>query len=75
MAQGKQIQEANGVKDALVFDVLRDLRLEWRQIRQYVAVSEDDSTRLGSCARGKDDLSDVIATDPRGLIGCGRMSH
>src|SRR5215813_15558950 len=38
VAQGKQIQKANGMKDALVLNLLRDLRLKRREVRQYVAV-------------------------------------
>ncbi len=75
MAQWQQVQETQRMKDALVAKVLADLALQRLEVGQNVAMGDDYTARLGSRARGKDDLHDVVARERRrsnGLIGVRR---
>ena len=62
VAEWQKIQKAKRVKDALVAQVFADFVFERRQVGENVAVRNDDAARFGSCARGENDLHDVVAS-------------
>ena len=65
MAERQEVQEAQGMKDALVAQILADLALQRLQVGQDVAVRNDHAARLRRGARGEDNLDDVIAGERR----------
>src|SRR5262249_27019069 len=72
VAQRKQIEKTYGMKNAFVFEVLGNLALDWIQAGQQVAMREHHTARFGRGARGKDDLSSVVAAERNRFIWSSR---
>ena len=71
VAQGQQVQEAQGMEPLLVLPMLSDLALNRFEVRQHVAVGDHNSLRFGSRSRREDDLKHVVAGDLRaGIAVC-----
>ncbi len=51
------------MKRPRVFPVFQDLALDGNDVREHVAMADDDALRLGRCAGREDDLCDVVARD------------
>ena len=67
VAQRNDGDEAQRVKPALVFSVLGDALFQWFEIREEIAVGQDNATRLAGGAGGEENLRDMAAGN--GLIG------
>ena len=63
VAERQQVQEAQRKERRAPLAVLEHLALDRDDVRQHVAVGDDDALRLGGRARGEDDLGDVVARD------------
>ena len=61
VAERQQVQEAQRMEDALVLEIFADLAFERLEVRQDVAVRDDDAAWLGRGAGGEDNLDDVVA--------------
>ena len=66
VAERQQVQEADRLERPRVLPVLRDLALDRDDVREDVAVRDDDALRLGGRAGREDDLGDVVARDGDG---------
>ena len=75
MAQRKKIQDAQRLEWSGVFLILGDLARDGLQIRQQVAMGDDDAFRLGRGAGGEDDFGDVAGLNEGGRkrLGSGGM--
>ena len=60
MAERQQVEEADRVEGPFPLAVLVDLALKRAEVRQQVAVRDDDALRLGGRPRREDDLGDVV---------------
>ena len=67
MAQRNDRNEAQRMKPALVFTILGDALFQWFEIREEIAVGQNNAPRLAGGAGGEEDLRDMAARD--GLIG------
>src|SRR6185369_536376 len=65
VAEWQQIQKANRVKRPRVLLVLLDLAIHGLDVREDVAMADDDAFGLGGRPRREDDLNDVVARDLR----------
>ena len=63
MAQRKQIKKADGMHAALIFQIALDLLFQRGDVRQDVAVGDDDAFRFGGGAGGEHDFQCVFAGD------------
>ena len=71
MAEGQQIQKANGMHEAFVLQILLHLRFQRRDVRKNISMGNHDTLGLGGGARSENNLQRVIAVDVRWAIGCG----
>ena len=71
MAQGQQVEEANGVDQALPLQIVFNFLLERRQIRHKITVGNTNAFRLRCRSGGKDDLYDIVMADVSCGIGVG----
>ena len=60
VAQRQEIEEANRLERPRVSSVLRELVLDRDDVRQDVAMGQDDALRFGGRTRREDDLGDVV---------------
>ena len=65
VAERQQVDEAQRMERPRVPPVLHHLALDRDDVRQDVAVADDDALRLGRGAGREDDLDDVVARDRR----------
>ena len=65
MAERQQIQEPDGVHQALILQIALHPALQGSDIRQHVAVADDDSAWLRGRTRGEDDLQSILLADSR----------
>ncbi len=63
VAERQQVQEAQREERRAPLAVLQDLAFDRHDVRQHVAVGDDDALGLGGRARREDDLGDVVAPD------------
>lgn len=63
MAEWKQVQKAQWVHEAGIFQVRPNLRLEWRDIAENIAMRDHYPFGLGGGAGGENNLQRVIRTD------------
>ena len=63
VAERQQVQEAEREERRAPLPVLQHLALDRDDVREDVAVRDDDALRLGGRARREDDLGDVVARD------------
>ena len=63
VAERQQVQEAQREERPAPLAVLQDLAFDRHDVRQHVAVGDDDALGLGGRAGGEDDLGDVVAAD------------
>src|SRR5262249_3188210 len=68
VAQRKQIEKTNGMKNAFVFEVLGNLARDWIQTGQQVAMREHYAARFSRSARGKNNLGSVVAAERNRFI-------
>ena len=71
---GSRFRKRSGKNGRAPLAVLQHLALDRHDVRQDVAVRDDDAFRLGGRARREDDLGDVVARDRRPAGGvAGRV--
>ena len=58
---GSRFRNRSGKNGRAPLAVFQHLALDRNDVRQHVAVRDDDAFRLGGGARGEDDLGDVVA--------------
>src|SRR5207302_5047160 len=65
VAQRHQIQKADGVEEAFVFQIFPDFRFERLEISEDIAVRDHHAPGLGGGTRGEDNLQRGVASQPR----------
>src|SRR5205085_4281800 len=60
MTERQQIEKANRVKRSLPLTILVNLALKRTEVRQQIALRDDDAFRLGGRPRCEDDFGDVV---------------
>ena len=63
VAERQQVQEADGKKRPRVFAVFLDLAFHRNDVRENVAMRDDDALGLGGGAGGEDDFGDLVFVD------------
>ena len=63
MAEGQKIEKSQRVKRTRVLPVFQNLALDGNDVREHIAVADDDTLWLGCGAGREDDLDDVVARD------------
>ena len=63
VAQRQQVQEPEREERPAPSAVLQHLAFDRDDVREHVAVGDDDALRLGRRARRENDLRDVVALD------------
>ena len=61
MTQGKEIEKRDGRNGPCPLPVFQDLTLDRNNVRQDVAMRDEDPFRLGGRSGRKDDLRDIVA--------------
>src|SRR5262252_9218041 len=74
VAEGQQIQKAQGMHEALILQIPLHLALEWGSVRQNVSMSDHDALRCSRRARGEYNLEDVagMENDGRNFVSGSR---
>ena len=67
MAQRQEVKKTQRVYEAFVFQIRRDLRLEWRDIAENIAVGDHHTFWFSGGARGKNNLHCVFGADFFGI--------
>src|SRR5205823_9737763 len=70
MTEWQQVEKADRMKGPLPLAVLVDLALKRAEVRQQIAMRDDDALRLGSRPRREDDFGNVVFGN--GFAGEGR---
>ena len=75
VAQRNQVQETDGMDEALVFQVGADFSFKRLEVGEEVAVGEDHALGVGGGAGGKNDLQHVLAAQLRRGVGGARVAR
>ena len=73
VAEREQVQKTDWMREAFILQILLDVRLQRLDVRQDVAVRDNDSLGLGGCSRGEYDFKGVTWLQIGRCIGTGRM--
>ena len=73
MAQRQEIQNAKRQKRPGILSILRHFARDRLEIRQQIAVRDDDALRLGGGPRGEDDFRDIAGSSYAGRRWYGRQ--
>ena len=88
MAEGQQIEKAEGMEEALILEIFGDFRGQRREVGGDVGVGENDTFRVSGGAGGEDDFEGIgglnvrlretfrwMMRDDRGQVGGIKHGH
>src|SRR5215469_3568632 len=73
MAEGKQVQETDGVDEFLVFEILLDFMLQRLDVGEHVPMGKNDPAGFRGSSRSENDFKSILAGQRRRGVGKGIM--